>query len=74
MAETLPELARVPADAVDLVTTLRGHAAWIKTLPVHSAKETVDGARSIAKTFEDRGRADADITAGIRAIEAKCAP
>ena len=74
MAETLPELARVPADAVELVGTMRGHAEWIKTLPVHSAKETVDGARSIAKAFEDRGRADADITAGIRALESKCAP
>lgn len=73
VAETLPEIARVPSDAVDLVDALRGHAAWIKTLPVRSAKETVDRARSIATTFEDRGRADAEITTTIRAVESKCA-
>lgn len=73
VAETLPEIARAPSDAVDLVNALRGHVTWIKTLPVRSAKETVDVARSIAKTFEDRGRVDADITMSIRAIEGKCA-
>jgi hypothetical protein len=73
VAETLPELARVPSDAVEVVNEMRAHTAWIKTLPVRSAKETVDRARSIAHIFEDRGRADADITVGIQALESKCA-
>jgi hypothetical protein len=73
VAETLPDLARVRSDAVAIVEAMRAHAAWIATLPVRSAKETVDLARSIEHIFEDRGRADADIAAGIKAVESKCA-
>jgi hypothetical protein len=74
IAETLPELAAVRSDAVELASTVRAHASWAKTLPARSAKETVDLARGLSTTFADRGRADADITSAVRALEGKCAP
>ena len=74
VAETLPELARVPGDAIELRDAIRGHALWARTLPARPAKETVDRARALAHTFEDRGRADAEVVASIHALETKCAP
>lgn len=73
IADRLPDLARVPSDAVELASTIRGHAQWAKTLPTRSAKETVDRARGIPSTLEDHGRAGADVTMAVRALEAKCA-
>lgn len=73
VAEEIRDIAVSASQASELATALRAQAEWLKTLPKRTAKETVDRARGLPKTIEDRGRADADVELARKALEGKCA-
>lgn len=73
VVEGLTEVAVAPADVAELASKLRAHASWTKMLPPRPIKETVDRARAVSLTIAERGRADAEVTAHVRSLEAKCA-
>jgi hypothetical protein len=66
--------ARADASARgDVVRRLREGAAWASTLPSRPAHDTLARAAEGVSAIADRARAEADVTAAIAAIRARCA-